>query len=332
VKTLAFPTGMRRYQEQAAFRFDDYWRQTDENYRPFANAFAYHDCLIEELTALPDVAFVPLYELDSCQASGKRVIGLRYDVDSDPVTGLRAARSLARRGVCGSFYLLHTALYYGQMIGDHFVRHAEIEDWALGYLVAGCELGLHNDAFGACTLFGINGAQAVVTEIEWLRSLGATIRGTVAHNSAPAYGADNYEVFVERAHSVRTVRTRNHVILPLGTLSEAELGLTYEGSFVRSRPDPDARRTKQYIADVKGASIRSEAWMRTFTCDSPYREFTLDVQIWLVGKDQWIIAGKQDGKTVYQFSVGLNQVLAFLRQLPTGTRTLFVLHPEYFRA
>jgi hypothetical protein len=331
-KTLRAPSGeFGPYGAQNILNFQTYWLAVEQNYRTLANRFQYHEVLVETLQNFADVTLLPLFELDSADPANRRLVGLRYDIDDDPVTGVRAARALARRGICGSFYLLHTSAYYGVMVGDRFVRRPELENWVLSFVVAGCELGLHNDAFGVCKLFGKNGAQAVIDEIQWLREFGATIRGTVAHNSGPVYGAENYEVFKEYVHWPRNVQGLTGQRLPLGALSAAELGLTYEGTFSRTKANIDKKQALGFLADLKNADVRSESWMRRFLLDNPYRDFTLDFQFWLVGRDQWIFAGRHDGKEYYRCPVNLAELFEIFKQIPRGTRTLFVLHPEYFR-
>jgi hypothetical protein len=324
-------TGLPAYRAEPAFDLRRYWLAVEQNYANLANPFRYYECLVEELSNTAETRWLPLYELDGASEPSKRVVGLRHDIDDDPVTGVRAARYLARQGICGSFYLLHTSNYYGQMIGDRFVRRPELEDWIKAFLVSGCELGLHNDALGVCKLLGKDGAQAVLDEIYWLRQLGATIRGTVAHNSGPVYQAENYEVFRERCHWRRTTHLTNGLRLPLGSLSEKEIGLTYEGTFSATKQSIDLAGSDKFLRDLKNADVRSPAWMKAWLLENPYRNFTLDFQFWLVGKDQWFFSGRHDGKDYFQHDLKLGDVIQTFRSLPLGTKTLIVLHPEYFR-
>jgi hypothetical protein len=317
---------------QGLFQFKEYWKQLDQSYNTLTNSFRYYESLIEELRARKNLTILPLYELAEAREPGRRLVGLRHDVDGDPVTALRAARLLARHGICGSFYLLHTALYYGQFLGERFFRHPELEEWVVSFLVAGCELGLHNDAFGVCKAFGGNGARAVQEELDWLRQCGAVIRGTVAHNSGPAYEAENYEIFEERVHWQRKVTAAGRRALPLGALSEKQLGLTYEGTFSRSRKDIDLAQTTAFFGARGDVGVHSASWMKTFLHDNPYRKFTLDCQFWLVGKDEWIVSGRHENTNVFRALISLGEVLQIMDGLPSGTKSLFVLHPEYFRA
>jgi hypothetical protein len=256
-------------------------------------------------------------------------VGLRHDVDTDPFTALRAARALAQRGICGSFYLLHTSPYYGDFLDGVFVRNPHVVDWVRALIVAGCELGVHNDAFGVCKYYERDGADALCQEIAWLRSQGARILGTTAHNSAPVHGAENFEVFKERLLWARKAELPNGELLPLGELSESEMGLTYEGSFAIPKTRPDPERIGAFLTDDKEMDIRSEPWMRRYLVDNPLCDWSIDLQIWLLGKDIWTAAGRLDGREIFEWEIGLDRVVSMIRETPVGTRSVIVLHPCY---
>jgi hypothetical protein len=310
---------------------ENYFAQVAANYEAVSNSFWYYRQLVDELRTIPRMRIVPLQDLQACPAQGTRVVGLRHDVDADPLTALRCARYLARQGLCGSFYLLHTAVYYGEFYGDVFVRTAPLSDWIRGFIVAGCELGLHNDSLGVCTAHGHDGIAALRQEIEWFRAHGVRIRGTVAHNSGPIYGAENFEIFSGRTLWRRDVVTKEGKRLPLGTLSERDVGLTYEGTFAKPRPGIDLSRAAQFFADRGAADFSSQAWVRQYLLENPCCEWSLEAQFWLVGKDRWIIAGRYGGDTIFDWHVGIAQVLDRLKALPDGSRSVLVIHPECVR-
>jgi hypothetical protein len=253
---------------------------------------------------------------------------LRHDVDNDPDTALRMARHLASRGVAGSFYLLHTAPYYGRFVDRVLVRNPELAGWVRGMIVAGCEIGVHNDAFGAELTEGVKGPAALVAEIDWLRSQGAVIRGTVAHNSAPAYGAANSEVFVGRRLGPWSGSGGRR--LPLEAIREDEHGLAYEGTFAVPRPDADVGEAERFVRDCAGAGLRSETWMRRFLLDNPTCRWDVDLQVWVIGRDEWVVAGRTDGTPVFRWCVDLDDAVGAIRAMPPGSRSMVVLHPEYF--
>ncbi|NIM97527.1 MAG: hypothetical protein GTO24_05410 [candidate division Zixibacteria bacterium] len=274
---------------------------------------------------------------------------------------MRAARYLARKGVCGSFYLLHTAPYYGDFHEGTFTRNPMMAELVLRFIVSGCELGLHTDPFWVYTVHNMDGAEAVKQELTWLRSLGAVIRGTVAHNSAPVYGCENYEVFEERVLWHRQVRSPSGKILPLGKLSERELKLSYEGNFTIRKKDIKVQDAVEFCSNVTGketyrvlreggklmvrmsdrgessinevltsADVRSKAWMRRYLVDNPCCDRTIDYQFWLIGRDKWVVAGKQKGQYLFEWEIDIDRLLDLIQNLPENTRSVLVIHPDYF--
>lgn len=309
---------------------DDYRRQVADCYGPHANPFAYYQRLVTALLGMRDVAIRPLFEFADAVPEGQRVIGLRHDVDADPWTALECARFLARHGVCGSFYLLHTAPYYGDFVGDVFVRAPELKACLRGLIVAGCEIGVHNDAL---ELFrrGYDGIAALATELAWARSHGAVIRGTIAHNSGPVYGAENYEIFSGRVLWPRDVTTSDGELVPLGSASERELGLSYEGTFAMPKVEPDAAAAAEFFADRASCDLRSQQWMRRYLVENPAVDWHIDAQAWLLGRDRWVVAGGSSAPDLFDWDGDLDSVLRFVDARPPGTRTVLVVHPEYVR-
>ena len=290
----------------------------------------YYQRLIDNLSQLEGVRFVPLYELQTTSAEGVRLIGLRHDVDSNPYSALRAARYLARKGICGSFYLLHTASYYGRYQNDEFVRNPMMAELVQRFIITGNEIGLHNDAFYVYMMWKSDGSESLKSELTWLRSLGAVVHGTVAHNSAPVYRAENYEVFRERVLWKREVISPNGTILPLGKLSEKKLDLSYEGIFAVPKQNPNIKKALKFCMNLADADIRSEAWMRRYLCNNPCCDWAIDYQFWLIGQDKWVAAGKYNGEELFEWKIDSTRLLHLVQDLPLNIRSVLVIHPDYF--
>ena len=305
--------------------------QIEENYESFATPFEDYERLVDALRDMETIRLVPVCELLTAPADDRAVVALRHDIDADPETAARMARYLARFALPGSFYLLHTAPYYGDFHDGVFVRSPQLAAWVRSLIVAGCEIGIHNDAFGAAQHLGVDGAKALRTEIQWLRSHGAVIRGSVGHNSAPAYGAENSEVFVGRRLWDRSPQTTDERPLPLEALDESALELTYEGTFANQRKRVDRARAEGFVADLSAASIRNEAWMRTYLIENPCCDWAVDVQIWLIGAGRWVIGGRVRDRAIFHWNLDLPGVLRIVGELPARVRAIFVLHPEYYR-
>jgi hypothetical protein len=119
----------------------------------------------------------------------------------------------------------------------------------------------------------------------------------------------------------------------LGRISERALGLAYEGTFAIPKRDRfEAEAATAFFHDRASADIRSEKWMRRYLLDNPCCDWAVDFQFWLLGKDNWVAAGRFGGTTLFEWNVGLERVLELLSALPRGSRTLLIIHPEYVRA
>jgi len=206
-----------------------------------------------------------------------------------------------------------------------------MEELVYRFIMTGCELGLHNDAYGVYMMHKSDGVERVKRELMWLRSLGAVIRGTVAHNSAPVYGAENYEIFSERVLWHREVRSPKGSILPLGKLSEKNLDLSYEGVFAAPKKNLILEDALKFVMNRADADIRSETWMRRYLINNPCCDWSVDYQFWLIGRDRWVAAGKYNGEELFEWKINLKRVLHLIQTLPINTRSVLLIHPDYFK-
>jgi hypothetical protein len=295
------------------------------------NSFGLYRRLVDGLNDNRRVVVRPLKTLLEPVPAGKMVIGLRHDVDDDILTGLRAARHLARVGIPGSFYLLHVSHYYGRFERGKFLRHPGMTDYLRDLVVAGCEVGLHVDALGVYERYGTDGAAAVETELGWLREQGARVEGTAAHNSAPVYGAENFEVFRGRSLNARCELTMGTRQIPLQSLREDKLGLTYEANYpvLCEEPDPDA--LSEFLTMPPTDAIRTRSWLQSYFVDNPVYQPGYDASVWLLGRDKWVIACHTRPRELI-WPANLERVFEFLGECPDGARVVFNIHPEYVSA
>ena len=286
----------------------------------------------ERLLAIPRTAVVPVRELMTADNQGKRIVALRFDVDLDPLTALRLARHNARIGLASSFYLLHNAYYYGQIRQGVLARNPSLAHWVLCLLVAGAEIGLHVDAIGLIVHAQTDGLTAVETELAWLRSQGAIVDGTVAHNSGPAYGAENFEIFRGNVMADPDA-VPGRKALPLGRLDPQRLGLAYEANFPLPVPSAPAQECAAWLARSIPDAVRNESWMRTYLLDNPHFRRRFDAVLWHHGGGSWTFGHRSpSGQTLWRWRVPMEEAVEALSSLPDGARCQTILHPIYFSA
>ncbi len=209
--------------------------------RPVAGCLFEFDRLLTEMTQLAHLEFVSHHTLlsEPCPADRIRV-GIRHDVDSDVVSALKQAEVEHKHGVVANWVILHTAWYYGYFEEGIFRRHNAMAHVYRRLQDLGHEVSLHTDALMVYQDQLVDGAAALKTELEWMRSIGLDIRGSTAHNHRPAYGAENYEMF--RGYVDNEARrtegpmpedvVHNGRWAPLRILDPEQLGLEYEGNEV----------------------------------------------------------------------------------------------------
>ena len=175
----------------------------------------------------------------------------------------------------------------------------------------------------------MDGIAAIRDELAWLRSQGLNIRGSVAHNSGPVYGASNEEIFSGRMLWQRKAQSGTGINFPLGLAHEKDMGLLYEGTFTKPKNKSNHQAAAAFFADLEATDVRSEKWMHKFLLDNPACDSSVDIQCWLLGKDMWVVAGRSNGTTIFKWNIGLDQLILTLRAMPIGLRVLMVIHPEY---
>ncbi|MCC7410753.1 MAG: methyltransferase domain-containing protein [Gammaproteobacteria bacterium] len=297
--------------------------------RPLANTLRDFESLLRDLRDLPGRRPGALAAL--ARGEGEVNTALRVDVDMDLVAALRMAAIAGREGVPITFFLLHSAAYYGRLQDGVFRRNEAAASWYRALQDSGAEVGLHVDPYLFYVTHGIDGAQAVSTELAWLRAQGVRVRATTAHNAAPVYGAENFEIFAGRDVNGVGFFRRHYRFYPTGVLSERALDLDYEGSAVSAAAAPAAPAARRYLEELPaGDLVRNERWFRTYLFDNPYCRWGYDGNVWVLGKDFWVIAGGVgDGRT-FRFGVSWHEVRDWLAELPPSASVALTLHPVYF--
>jgi hypothetical protein len=182
---------------------------------------------------------MPLRELSSKNPGDEYVaVSLRHDVDHDLSGALEMARMEHKYGVRGTYFILHSARYYG-VTKRNYTRHNE---WTLPVLRRiqddyGHEIGWHNDLVTLECIYRVDPRKYLQEELHWLRDNGIEITGTAAHGSryCRRFGYDNSHFF----HDMSEDSSRQYRVIIHGNellLTKADLrdfGLEYEAYKVR---------------------------------------------------------------------------------------------------
>ena len=107
-------------------------------------------------------------------ARGEGDFALRHDVDSRLESALELARLERERGLVATYFVLHTAAYWGR--ADLIERLRELQD--LGH-----EVGFHNDLLTVERTVGGDVAEVLGRELARLRAGGIDVVGAAAHGS-----------------------------------------------------------------------------------------------------------------------------------------------------
>lgn len=154
----------------------------------------------------------------------KRGFILQHDIDINILSALNMAEIEYDLGIRSTYYILHNAFYYCFWGRGTCYRHeAMIHVYRQLQDDYGHEVGIHIDPLDISLNRGIDGKQAVIDEITWLRNNGIRIESMAAHNSWEAYGgANNWEIFTGRNSK------DSHQGIPLGTIDETDWGIKCE--------------------------------------------------------------------------------------------------------
>lgn len=139
------------------------------------------------LHAADDV--VSLREYVELRKRKTRVLGLRHDVDDRGWDSMLAMAQWERRhGFTSTYYLLHTAPYWGGIDFGWTVRQLE----SLGH-----EVGIHNNALAVHHEKGSEPHGVLASAIAELRSHGVTVTSTASHGDQLCYVGKfvNYNMF-----------------------------------------------------------------------------------------------------------------------------------------
>lgn len=154
------------------------------------------DSFLNYLYESDHFTIVPLKDFENTNSQDKVVLSLRHDIDNDINAALRFAYREHKYGIKSSYFVLHTAKYYGSKEGSEFVRNENI----IYYLKKmqdsfGHEIGFHNDLVTLQIMYGIPPKEYLRNELKYLRDNDINIYGTTYHGSQYCYIYKYYNAY-----------------------------------------------------------------------------------------------------------------------------------------
>jgi hypothetical protein len=293
--------------------------------RRFAERRTYRQVL-EQLLSIKGLSLQRIKEMRQVFHPEGITVGIRHDIDYDVVTALSLAKIEHALGVKGSYYVLHTAPYYGYWKDEQFFHSQRCVD-VLGEIQSlGHEVGFHNDCLHDLIQWGRPVEDTLRSELSFLRTHGLHIYGTSSHGSYHNHQAANYEIFKEMSIQGRPFFTdKNGKQHRLGFINMKDFDLEYEANFI-----------------IKSWMISAEEWSRIscgHKCPSHETDHFIrdyDAQYGIFGKNYWIGQDIKKARRMESGNIPANTVLTTqevidkIRSHSPGDKIVLDSHPVYF--
>lgn len=150
--------------------------------------YQYYDNFLKHISSSDHFIIVPMKDFKNTNSEDKVIISLRYDIDFNINSAVKFAYREHKYGIKSTYFILHTADYYGTKEGQTFIRNKDV----IHYIKKiqndfGHEIGFHNDLVTLQLMYGIAPVRYLKEELEWLRSNEIRITGTTYHGSQYCY-------------------------------------------------------------------------------------------------------------------------------------------------
>lgn len=256
--------------------------------------------------------------------SNKINVYLRHDIDCNFYGALNMMDILKELNVYGSFFLLHTSLYYGSFERKKFIRNTNLIDELKDHINKYINIGLHIDPLGIYINENINGSEAINTELNWLNKNGIDCKSVVSHNAAYTYGAENFEI-------IKKLTTRDNYnykdkIIPLGDICIGKLTDVNYPILKKFNDEDELNKSIKYFALVD--QMRNIEYLTEYFLNNKIFKHGYSINIWTVGRDLWVYANNK--KNICSL-VTMKDLMLILDALDDfDSDIVFNIHPFYF--
>jgi hypothetical protein len=163
--------------------------------KPIFN-YIYYDEFLKYISSSDHFIIVQLKDFIKTNSADKVVIALRYDIDENIDAAVKLAYREHKYGIRSTYFALHTADYYGKLVGSTFIRNRNM----IYYLKKlqdefGHEIGLHNDLVTLQLIYDIPPKEFLKSELAYLRGNNINIVGTTYHGSEYCYIYHYYNAY-----------------------------------------------------------------------------------------------------------------------------------------
>lgn len=150
--------------------------------------YNYYDDFLKYISSSDHFLIVPLKDFKNTFSEDKVVLSLRYDLDFNIDAAIRFAYREHKYGIKSTYFVLHTARYYGEKAGKEFKRNEDMIHYLKKIQNAfGHEIGFHNDLVTLQIMYEIPPRDYLKNELAYLRGNGIKIQGTTYHGSQYCY-------------------------------------------------------------------------------------------------------------------------------------------------
>jgi len=196
-----------------------------------------YDDFLNYLSKSDHFLIVKLKDFKNTTSTDKVVLALRHDIDDNINASVKFAYRENKCGICATYFVLHTAKYYGEMVGPNFVRNDNI----IYYLkkmqdTFGHEIGFHNDLVTLQLIYGLDSKEYLKSELAYLRGNGINIVGTAYHGSPYCYIYKYYNAYFWKEYPDNGWNyeyiTKGYKTIKIEKDSLVNYNFTYEGGLL----------------------------------------------------------------------------------------------------
>jgi len=154
---------------------------------PIFNIITYNNFL-DYLTTSDRFKIVPQKDFEKTTSTDKVIISIRHDIDDNINAAVKFAYLEHKYGIQSTYFILHTAKYYGETKWRSFVRNGNLIYYIKKIQDSFCqEIGWHNDLVTLQIIYEIDPKAFLRNELTWLRENGIVIKGEAPHGSNYCY-------------------------------------------------------------------------------------------------------------------------------------------------